>query len=207
MSACSRSRTSLILLNCARTEAESGVAPLPSRAARTSSASSYLPLRISRRGESGKNGHMHQIKAVKTVLFLRRPRSAHTLQIAVTYDEKRVEQGRLTALKSQGKSPRDTTRSEGETQRQEIRKTKPRDTIRHLDDDQLATTPHLARLRLPDARGRGVHPRTQACNHSSGVHLVLRPAGRLHDGAQGDDAAPEQQRARPSESITGVQRR
>ena len=31
-----------------------------------------------------------------------------------------------------------------------IADTKPRDTIRHLDDDELATALHLARLAMPD---------------------------------------------------------
>ena len=56
--------------NWVRTLGELTVAPLPSSAARTSYASSYLPLRISSRGESGRNGHMSQTKAEKTVICM-----------------------------------------------------------------------------------------------------------------------------------------
>ena len=55
--------------NWVRTLGELTVAPLPSSAARTSYASSYLPLRINSRGESGKKGHINQTKAEKTMLF------------------------------------------------------------------------------------------------------------------------------------------
>lgn len=54
-----------MILYCVRTDAESGVASWPSNAARTSSASSCLPFRMRRRGESGRNGHSAYIQNVK----------------------------------------------------------------------------------------------------------------------------------------------
>jgi hypothetical protein len=54
-------------LNSAWTDGDSGVAPWPSSAARTSRASSYLPLRMRRRGLSGRNGHKAQMQRVKKI--------------------------------------------------------------------------------------------------------------------------------------------
>lgn len=56
-----------MILNWALTDGEVTVAPLPSSAAMTSRASSYLPFRMSRRGESGRNGQRHQIIRLKKI--------------------------------------------------------------------------------------------------------------------------------------------
>lgn len=80
----------LIILNCACTEADSMVAPSPSRAAITSRASSVRPLRIKRRGESGRNGHRHQIIIEKNNWNARGNR--HATLLFVTNDNPRVSQ-------------------------------------------------------------------------------------------------------------------
>lgn len=64
---CSVSRMDLMISYCARITGESGVAPLPSRAARTSRASSLLPFRTRRRGESGRKGQTKQMIAEKKI--------------------------------------------------------------------------------------------------------------------------------------------
>ena len=118
----SLSSTSLIMENCVRTEGELTVAPCPSRAARTSYASSYLPFLMSKRGESGKKGHIKQMRPEKTV----------DCQLSFSCYPQTFP---LTDLKSQGKPPTHTPWRKGESQGQPVADSKACDAVCHLDDD------------------------------------------------------------------------
>ena len=91
-------------LNWVRTVGDEAVAPWPSRAAITSYASSYLPFRINRRGESGKKGQRAYMQSVKTGIW------------SVLIDTSILEHGQwLTDLEGKWESPLYTAGSKGES--------------------------------------------------------------------------------------------
>lgn len=140
--AVSRSRTSLMMLNCVRTDADSGVAPFPSSAARTSRASSYFPLRIKRRGESGRKGHIIHTNAVKTGVIVsglvshsKQPRNRKGVWWE-EQDQNRAKRNKeLTALESQWEAPCNAAGCKRKPQSQPVRDTKSGDAVGHLNDD------------------------------------------------------------------------
>lgn len=105
----SLSMMSLIMAYWVRTEGLSTVAPWPSRAARISSASSCRSFRISRRGESGRKGHIKQMRMEKTASLVSRAQRSH----GRTGDA-------LTYLEGQGESPTDASGGEGEAESQPV---------------------------------------------------------------------------------------
>lgn len=70
--------------------------------------------------------------------------------------------GELTALESEWETPCYRALAEAEPKGKPIRKAKASNTIRHLDDNELATASHLAGLRLPDASGSGIYAGSQS---------------------------------------------
>lgn len=73
----------------------------------------------------------------------------------------------------------------------------------HLNDDQLSPTSHLARLGLPHASCRSIHPRPKTSHDSSNHHLQYTVGSRLDDRPNGDDRASKEDLTGTPEDITG----
>ena len=221
---CSRSRMSLITLNWVLTSGESTLTPWPSSAAITSRASSYLPLRMSSRGESGRKGHMAQMQRVKKIWKARGKRQAMSRGAKAKPKVSQFEmlkplqvERRSVCNHSDWRTPMDF----------HVALSSLRYTVGHLNDHQFPAGAHLARLShdietsathsgrtmledaaeithlsLPDTCSSGIHPGPKPSHHTANIHLTDVPARGLDDRTQRDDTAAEQNLSWSAEHIS-----
>lgn len=107
-----------------------------------------------------------------------------------------------TNLEGQWESPRNTTWCKGEAKRKPIRYGEARNAIRHLDNDKFASTPHLARLSLPNTSGSSIHASPQTSNNTSDHHLGNAETACLDNCANSNDCAAKQDDFWSAEDIT-----
>jgi hypothetical protein len=71
-----------------------------------------------------------------------------------------------------------------------------------LDYDKLSSAIHLARLGLPNSRGRSIHASSNTSHNAPNHHTRHGPAASLDDSPNGDDGRAEYDLTRPAKDIT-----